>query len=215
MPLRQQARSSSYLRKCQKSLDLIDQLAHSHHREFGNATESVAEDSLLFFKKQLQAHLRSIDLPYTLYYTGWFTDYDFIPPFGFDVAGKTITIVGRGNSKISFTTRPDIAHFTAYTLTRLPERQLRNAVLRVEGDKKTLLEIVPIFGQVFGGEFTAKHRDAAEVEKIVKEKGAAAFFDFILLSGERGEVDIGSNDNALVPGWTPLTVAEALKKHYA
>ena len=159
-------------------------------------------------------HLQSLNLPYTLYYNGWFSDLNFIPQLGFDIPGKTISIVGSGSAKVSFTARPDIARFVAYTLTHLPEDRLKNASLRVEGEKTTLRELKPIFEQVFGGEFTIKTREVADVEKLVTEKGMAAFGDFLLLLTERGQIDLGANDNALVPGFTPLSVADVVKKYY-
>ncbi|KAH7099983.1 NAD(P)-binding protein, partial [Auriculariales sp. MPI-PUGE-AT-0066] len=182
--------------------------------EYGNPTHEVSADSLLHFKAALHQHLRTIGLPYTLYYTGWFSDYNFIPPFGFDVANKTLTIVGKGNTPISFTSRPDVAHFIAYTLTHLPEDKLQNATLGVEGDRRTLVSLKQTFEEVFGGEFKLVHRDTDEVAKLVQEKREAVFLDYILLSGELGEVQIDNAQNSLVPGWQPLTVAAALKKYF-
>jgi len=174
----------------------------------------VTPDSLLFHKRQIQERLRSLELPYTLYYTGWFSDYDFIPPFGFDAANKTLNIVGDGTQKISFTRRPDVAQFVAYTITHLPVEQLKNKTFHVEGDKKTLLEVKDTFEKVYGGPFTVNHRKIPEVEAIVKEKGAAAFLDFVLLGGAYGTTNLETNDNKLVPGFQPLDVEQALRKHF-
>jgi len=185
-----------------------------HYSEFGTETETLSEDSLFYFKTKFHSYLRSLNLPFTLYYNGWFLDQNFGPFLGFDIPGKTISIVGTGAAKISLTTRQDIAHFVAYTLTHLPEDRLKNASLRVEGEKTTLRQLKPIFEQVFGGEFTIKAREVADAERNVKEKGMAAFGDSLLLLAERGLTDIGANDNALVPGFAPLGVADALKKYY-
>jgi hypothetical protein len=183
--------------------------------EYGNNTSDLTPDSLLYFKTALHQHLRSIGLPYTLYPTGWFSDVNFVPPFGFDIANKTLEIIGSGNTPISFTTRPDIAHFVAYTLTHVSPHELENTTLGVEGERATLLSLKPVFEDVFGGEFRVVHRDAGEVEQLVKEKGAQVFLEYIRLGGERGEVQIQNPKNTLVPGWTPLSISQALKKYYA
>ena len=137
-----------------------------------------------------------------------------MPSLGFDIPGKTIDIVGSGSTNVTFTTRPDIARFVAYTLTHLPENRLKNATFRIEGEKKTLRGLKPIFEQVFGGQFTIKAREAADVEKLIKEKGTGAFMDFLQLITEQGRLDVGAPDNALVPGFNPLSVADAIKKYY-
>lgn len=194
-------------------LTLKHRVDHTHHcSEYGTPTDNLPEDSLIYFKTQVQLHLRSLNLPWAIYYTGWFSDTDFIPPLGIDIVGKTLTIVGNGNTGVSFTTRADVANYVAYTLTNLPEDRLKNATFRIEGEKKTLRELKPIFEQVFGGEFTIKTRDVADVEKLVREGGETAFMDSLLLITEKE--GLGPHDNAVVPGFTPLNVADTLKKYY-
>ncbi|KAH7099987.1 NAD(P)-binding protein [Auriculariales sp. MPI-PUGE-AT-0066] len=188
--------------------------------EFGGATagktpESLHGKNLQYGKTQMHQHLRKIGLPYTLYFTGWFTDYDFIPPLGFNIPNKTITIVGTGTVPISFTTRLDIADFVAYTLTHLPSTKLENAALGMEGDRRTLVSLKQTFEEVYGGEFKLVHRDVDEVANIVREKGAAAILDYLLLSAELGEHLNENPQNALFPEWKPLTVAETLRKYYS
>ncbi|KAH7099988.1 NAD(P)-binding protein [Auriculariales sp. MPI-PUGE-AT-0066] len=182
--------------------------------EFGNPTVGKTPESLHYNKAALHQHLRKIELPYTLYFTGFFSDYDFIPPLGFDIANKTITIVGTGTVPISFTTRSDIADFVAYTLTHLPSTKLENAVLGMEGERRTLVSLKQIFEEVYGGEFKFVHRDADEVARIVQEKREAAMLDYLLLSAELGDVLVPNPQNALFPEWKPLTVVEALRKYY-
>jgi len=48
-------------------------------REFGAVTELFPKDSVLGFKLALHEQLRSLDLPYTLFYTGIFSDWAFRP----------------------------------------------------------------------------------------------------------------------------------------
>ncbi|KAH7100490.1 NAD(P)-binding protein [Auriculariales sp. MPI-PUGE-AT-0066] len=180
--------------------------------EFGVDTSVLPRDHLLAGKQAFAEHLHSIGLPYTRYLTGWFADSTFIAPFGFDVPNKLITIVGPGTYPVSFTGCPDIAHFVGYTLTRLPKKHLENQTLRIEGDKKTLLEVKGIFEKVYGGNFTMVHRDVEEVQKVVNDKGAEAFLDLILLTNPRGWTDLKVNDNQLVPEFKPTNVEGYLRK---
>jgi hypothetical protein len=134
--------------------------------------------------------------------------------FGFDVANKKIQIVGAGKTPISFTTRPDIAHYMAFTLTRLPVERLSNGAFTVEGEKATFIDVIGAFETVFGGKFEVVHLDVAETQKRVKELGPKAFVDFAFLAAELGMVDVGKNDNELAPGWKPLTVQQTLEKFF-
>ncbi|KAH7099990.1 NAD(P)-binding protein [Auriculariales sp. MPI-PUGE-AT-0066] len=183
--------------------------------EYGSPTHDLPSTSLLYFKPQLQQHLRKIGLPYTLYYTGWFSDFTFIQPFGYDIPNKTLTIVGPGTKPVSFASREDVAHFMAYTLTHLSTEKLENATFGVEGDRLSLLELRKVFEDVYGGYFKLVHRDVAEVEKVVEAKREAAFVEYIQLMAAYGDVLIEKPDNALVPGWKPLTVPESLRKFYS
>ncbi|KAH7099993.1 NAD(P)-binding protein [Auriculariales sp. MPI-PUGE-AT-0066] len=184
--------------------------------EFSNRSESMPPDSLFAVKPAMHSLLRSLGLPYTLYYTGYFTDFIFIPEFGFDFASKSFDVVGAGDKLVTFTTRSDIAHFVAYTLTHLTIDKLSNVTLVVTGETRSMVSLKATFEQQFGGEFTILHRDVAEIERKVEEEGLAAAIDYIRLMEEYGWWDLsGKNDNALVPEWKPLTVSETLTKYYA
>ncbi|KAH7100497.1 NAD(P)-binding protein [Auriculariales sp. MPI-PUGE-AT-0066] len=181
--------------------------------EFGIDTSVLPRDHLLAGKQAIAEHLHSIGLPYTRYVTGLHSDYFLSAPFGFDVPNRLFTIVGPGTYPISFTGRPDIAHFVGYTLTRLPKKRLENQILRIEGDKKTLLEVKGIFEKVYGGEFKMVHRDVEEVQKVVNEKGAAALLEAVLLANSRGWTNLVVNNNQLVPEFKPTDVEGYIRKN--
>ncbi|EJD41435.1 NAD(P)-binding protein [Auricularia subglabra TFB-10046 SS5] len=181
--------------------------------EYGVVSHEL-KDGPLTFKSQLQAHLKSIGLPYTVYYTGLFADVPLFVFSGFDLATKTLANVGPDDVKFSVTTRPDIAHFVAYTLTHLPTSQLENARLGVEGSKEDFRDVAAILEKKYGGKFTTLNRDLAQVDKEVQEKGLAAVGDHVLWLFGKGYGDVGQNSNALVPGWTPLTYEQAVEKYY-
>ena len=116
---------------------------------------------------------------------------------------------------MSWTTSADIAHFVAYTLTHLTTERLQNAVLGVEGEKLTILEVKKAFEDVHGVPFTITIRDADEVARSMDERGEQGLIDFILLTGHQGYLDVGKNDNALVPGWSPTPLRAAIQTHYS
>lgn len=47
-----------------------------------------------------------------------------------------MSVGGDGNKAISFTSRPDIARYLSYVLTRLPAEQLKNSTFTIAGDNK-------------------------------------------------------------------------------
>ena len=53
-----------------------------------------------------------------------------------------MTIGGEGKSPISFTTRRDLARFVAHALTELPREKIEWRIFRIEGDRKSYLDIV-------------------------------------------------------------------------
>ncbi|KZV84566.1 NAD(P)-binding protein [Exidia glandulosa HHB12029] len=180
--------------------------------EFGVKTHEIPE-GLLSFKPALHKHLESIGPPYTRYNVGLFSDVPLSPFFGFDLEKKTASLIGNGSSKWAATTRPDIAHFVAYTLTHLPKAQLEGAVLSVVGSRIRWDEVVTVLEKKYSGKFAVEYRDAATAEKGVAEKGFAGFGDYLLLLLLGGYADLKS-DNELVPGWKPLTFEEAAQKYY-
>jgi hypothetical protein len=136
-------------------------------------------------------------------------------PLGFDIQKKTIYFVGEGNTPISFTSRPDVAHFVAYTVSKLPLNRLANATLVVKADQKTVMELVELFGDVFGGTFTPVSRSVEEAEKNAASGAQAAIVDILHLCAAKGLLDVGSSDNDLVPDFKPLNVHDSLKKYYS
>lgn len=119
--------------------------------EFGGDTRNGTTGAFLR-KKQIHAKLKEIGLPYSLFFTGAFSDFVFIPyvkifhlefdqshdmtrPLGFDFAEGKVNIGGSGNFPVSFTSRPDIARYLTYVLTTLPASKLEWSVFRIEGER--------------------------------------------------------------------------------
>lgn len=91
-------------------------------------------------QKEIQQEVKISGLEYIFYGTGAFTDADYTW-VGIDIEKNKASIVGDGNTKISFTWREDIARFIAHTVSSPASK---NKVLNIEGDAKTLNEVVQI-----------------------------------------------------------------------
>jgi hypothetical protein len=99
--------------------------------EFGDTTVGRTEPINLL---KLAGHAQAVKLglPTATVYTGPWMEY--IPYFGFDLAGGKIAVNGSGDAKISTTSMADVAYFVAYVLTALPKDQLENATFTLQGD---------------------------------------------------------------------------------
>lgn len=131
-----------------------------------------------------------------------------------DIPAKKLTIVGKGEMKISLATRPDIGRFVAYTLTHLPASRLEGGTLGLESEQLTFKEIAAVWEKKYGGKFEIVARDPDAALQESKEKGVAGVLDYILWAFDQGYAKVASNDSALVPGWKPTSYEEAVAKYY-
>ncbi|KAI0321735.1 NAD-P-binding protein [Amylostereum chailletii] len=177
--------------------------------EFGNPTEGIKE-GIFTHKSNMHAKLREIGIPYTLVFNGPFSDYVFIEPVGLDVKSGKVRIGGDGNVPISFTARPDIARYLVYALTKFSPGDLKNKVLRIEGDRKTFNELFKQYEAKTGKKLNVEFTPVSELEAAVK----ANMFDMnavLHLGWAQGGGNVGSStDNAKYPGWNPKPVVECL-----
>ncbi|KAJ7758860.1 hypothetical protein DFH07DRAFT_818097 [Mycena maculata] len=110
--------------------------------EYGMPTEGQTE-GIFGDKNRVAESLKAAGIPSVRFFTGNFTE--FIPWLvGYSDHGK-IRIVGKGEVPVSFTSIGDIAGFVAYALTTLPPSELENRIFRLEGDRKSLNELGPLF----------------------------------------------------------------------
>ncbi|KAJ6520579.1 hypothetical protein DFH09DRAFT_227325 [Mycena vulgaris] len=110
--------------------------------EFGMPTEGQTE-GLLGLKNRIAEELKAAGVPSVRFYTGVFMEG---APwlFGYTDHGK-IRIVGTGEVPVSFTSIVDIGGFVAHVVTTLPPSELANRVFRLEGERRTLNELGPLF----------------------------------------------------------------------
>ena len=100
-------------------------------------------------------------LEWTIISTGFFTDMLFAPFFGFDFANKKVTIVGEGNTPISFTHRKDVGRVVVATLKN-PTKS-KNTHVTLPTEERTWLQAIKDFN-VQGVEVT--HLRTEDVQKV-------------------------------------------------
>ncbi|KAH9978219.1 NmrA-like domain-containing protein [Lactifluus volemus] len=95
--------------------------------EFGGTTEGETEG---FFgeKASIQDQLRDLNLPYAVFYTGSFSDYIWTSYLDLDVTSGHVSVGGKGDKQLPYTSRLDIARYISYVLTHLPSEQLKIAL---------------------------------------------------------------------------------------
>ncbi|KDQ14393.1 hypothetical protein BOTBODRAFT_32853 [Botryobasidium botryosum FD-172 SS1] len=161
--------------------------------EFGYSTLGQTEGEL-GLKDKFAKYLVEIGLPSLRIFVGGFID--FLPWLTEIDSGK-FRILGKGDSKASFTAAEDIAGFTAHVLTTLPPSQLNNAIFRIEGTQKTLREVAALYGDAFPVE---------QVDTFPDE-----FRTWLHRFIESGQGTTGGSSNDLWEGHHWKGITEALK----
>jgi len=119
--------------------------------EFGWPTEGATE-GLFGAKSRVQDQLKSVGIPYALFYTGphidglWgpyaiyivrlTSDLPLCRFVDLDLRSGKVSVGGDGNMRFSFTSRPDIARYLSYVLTHLSSEQLSGRSFKIAGDTK-------------------------------------------------------------------------------
>ncbi|KAH7099400.1 NAD(P)-binding protein [Auriculariales sp. MPI-PUGE-AT-0066] len=183
----------------------------------GTSSSKVPAGGLTEHKREIYTHLRSIGLPFCGQYTGFWPDVVFIPSTGFDLEHGKASVIGDGNTPISWTTREDAAYFTAYILTHFSAAQLENQLLNVEGSKGTENDAIRIIEEVKKIKLEVTRLDAEEVEHDCNEQGMKKIVEYIGVLAHKGFGDVDNLEgivaNHLIPGWKPLTLEEAIRRY--
>ncbi|KDQ62723.1 hypothetical protein JAAARDRAFT_190011 [Jaapia argillacea MUCL 33604] len=179
--------------------------------EYVIPTEGQTEGAL-GQKASLHKKLKEIDLPYSLYHTGPFADWIFTPYFGWDLTNNKVTIAGEGNAPVSWTTRRDIARFISHASTAFPREKIEWRTFRIEGDRKSLNQIVADYQAKTGIQLEISRESRAELEAAV-QKEPGNFGKAVQLIWDNGGSLVGEPgqlSNTDWPEWNPTSVVDAI-----
>ncbi|GAA5926020.1 hypothetical protein JCM3775_005177 [Rhodotorula graminis] len=192
--------------------------------EFGNVTTSLKEDAhpALAGKGVAHGQLKEAGLPAVLVFAGPFPETTFgVPYFGANFAENKMTIFGKGETPISWTTRREIARFTAHhlaTLTSLPAVG-EPTILRLEGSSASFLDVVAIFKRLHPTrELDVQHVPLEHLEKAAKDVEGGfleSLVAYLLLSWEQGygkTDEAGKHELSKWDEWKPQSLEEVLKE---
>ncbi|KAJ7075149.1 hypothetical protein B0H15DRAFT_1027211 [Mycena belliarum] len=110
--------------------------------EYGMPTDGQTE-GILGAKNQAAAALKAAGIPSVRFFVGMFTE--FAPWLVGYAEHKKVQIIGKGDVPVSWTSIGDIAGFVAHVLTTSPPSELENQIIRLEGDRRTFLELGALF----------------------------------------------------------------------
>lgn len=134
--------------------------------EFGIDGSALPPDSPLVqmkgsvVKASMEAGLKTI-----VFYTGYFMDFLVSPMFGFDLQKGTVIVPGgKGDYKVSGTTRQDIGRFIAEVLFDPKTQQSKEKLItvKVAGDTLTWNEVIQTVEK-------ATHKTLTRVPKTIEE----------------------------------------------
>ncbi|KAE9383185.1 NAD(P)-binding protein [Gymnopus androsaceus JB14] len=148
--------------------------------EWGLASEGAkGEGNMFAIKDELAEHLKTIGLPSTRFYTGFFIEYlQWV--VGLET-NNSVNVLGKGETPFSVTSEEDIGGFVAHVLTSLPSEEsphLQNKSLRMEGERVTIRDLARIFNQPLvvipeGNEIPAKTGGEAKTKTLLQNEIAA------------------------------------------
>ncbi|KAE9404790.1 NAD(P)-binding protein [Gymnopus androsaceus JB14] len=151
--------------------------------EWGLASEGAkGEGNMFAIKDELAEHLKTIGLPSTRFYTGFFIEYlQWV--VGLET-NNSINVLGKGETPFSVTSEEDIgeskqALLHTFLLPYHPNSpHLQNKSLRMEGERVTICDLARIFNQPLvvipeGNEIPAKTGGEAKTKTLLQNEIAA------------------------------------------
>jgi uncharacterized protein YbjT (DUF2867 family) len=176
--------------------------------EFGGPTEGETE-GYFGAKANIQEQLKAIGIPYTLFYTGPFSDYLWVPHLGLDLTSGKVSVGGDGSKRMQFTSRPDIARYLSYVLTHLPADQLKNRSFTIKGDTKSFNEIFKEYEAKTGKKVEVTYIPISELDAQLASnpQDIIAYLRKIWATRDGSQ---RKTDNHLYPDWNPSPVIDYL-----
>jgi uncharacterized protein YbjT (DUF2867 family) len=168
--------------------------------EFGGKWEARIE-GMFATKANIRDQLKALDVPIAAFYTGLWADCPWVPNVDLDVTGGKVSVGGDGNKRITLTSRPDVARYVSYVLTRLPPEQLKNREFFVAGDNKSFNEIFKAYEEKSGRKLQVTYIPVSELDArlAANPKDVIAYLHkFWATAGP-----FHQPDDYLYPDWNP------------
>jgi len=179
----------------------------------GFAKEKYWQDKLVTRRYLADLVKRNPRFGYTILLIGMVTEFVVETPlFGVDKEKKTVDFVGTPESKITFTSFPDIAR---YLVASLPSAKPGERTIRVAGETLTAAKLFEILSRVQNIPYEVRYTPLAkakEIEEKYEREGNESMTQLMSLKygiGELGWLD--KNDNSQFD-FKPETVEETFKR---
>ncbi|KAJ6489662.1 NAD-P-binding protein [Mycena vitilis] len=192
--------------------------------EYGARSDSMP-DKLFGVKEDFRQRLIADGTKYTVFYTGFWADFDLRPMimkdwFQIDLLGGIVHKWINWDTSLSFTTQADVARFVAHVLVYLPRSQLENRIFRIEGDRETLNSLISKFLEKTGRPKltdmnVAVHSRQELDEQLEKEPGNIGLR--LLRAADDGMFCVDAErrlDNGLFPEWKPETALDVMARSF-
>ncbi|RLN86522.1 hypothetical protein BBJ28_00011899, partial [Nothophytophthora sp. Chile5] len=155
-------------------------------------------------KKVIQDLLKEVGLPFTIFYTGIFAE--FLSHFmGYNFEEGYMTVVGKGETPFSITSRTDVGRFVAHVLATAPKGELAGAKLPFEAERLSPMQIAALAEKKFGKKMEIRHVDYEENKKNYNTDFVA--FLTTLFEDGRGcpgtEQEVKETVAKFFPDWNP------------
>jgi len=111
--------------------------------EYGFSTIGATHGEL-GVKGRFAEHLAEIGLPSVRFFVGGFISYI---PWMVELDSGKFKILGKGQTRASFTAPEDISGFIAHVLTTLPPAELTNKIFNIQGVYLSFTEIAALIGR--------------------------------------------------------------------
>ncbi|KAJ8537486.1 hypothetical protein ON010_g13112 [Phytophthora cinnamomi] len=122
------------------------------------------EDGANVTKQKVRGMLKELDLPYALFFSGfWFEYLPFV--LGFNFEEGVMSVIGEGNAKLGLVSRTDFGRFVAHVLVTAPKASLEWAQFSIESNRMSPKEIAAMAEKKFGKKIELKVVDYEATKK--------------------------------------------------
>ncbi|KIJ40230.1 hypothetical protein M422DRAFT_32294 [Sphaerobolus stellatus SS14] len=171
--------------------------------EYGKNTLGIKEP---YLKPKADTHdlLKELNLPYTLFFTGLWPSLILEPVsgilMGMDFDAGKFNFFGDGKIGLSWTTPEDFVPLAHHILTTLPLSELENSVFQIEGDRKSLKEIVALWQKKTGRKPEIYERSEEEIQAYIDSQDSN-MMKLMPRELQRAGMRVTGEANKLWPGW--------------